>query len=100
MSIEERIRSHLQQDFAPTHLELENESAKHNFSRGPEGHFKLVIVSDKFSSLTRVERHQAIFKVLAEEMKTVHALAIRALAPNEWRKESENFNSPDCHHKR
>lgn len=99
--VESRIREKISNALRPVTLDLENESAKHGFSRGPEGHFKLFVVSPVFEGLRSVERHQKIFAILHEEMTVVHALAIRALTPSENEKKagSAQFQSPKCGHR-
>ena len=42
-----------------------------------------MVVSDAFAGKSRLERHRMVNAALAEELKTVHALAITALAPQE-----------------
>lgn len=98
--LESQIRQKIESAFSPIALELENESSKHGFSRGPEGHFKLLVVSDAFEGLRSVERHQKVFAILKMEMTTLHALAIRALTPAEYEKASGEFKSPQCAHRR
>jgi len=41
------------------------------------------VVSEAFAGKSRLERHRMINAALAEELKTVHALAIMALSPAE-----------------
>lgn len=92
MSIENSIKDKLTAAFAPRNLVVENESAKHAGHAGAIGHaghsgethFRVVIVSDRFAGQSRIERHRQINAVLKDELAgPVHALAIRALAPNE-----------------
>lgn len=99
MKIESAIREKLVNEFAPTQMSLENESHMHNFSRGLEGHFKLVIVSEGFHGLRSVERHQKIFSLLKDEMATIHALTVKALTPDEYAKDESLFQSPPCHNR-
>ena len=99
MEIETLIRDKLGAQFMPSVFEVVNESANHNFSRGPEGHFKVLIVSGHFAGLSRIKRHQAVFGILKEEMKTVHALTIRAMTPEEYAKDASDFTSPACAHR-
>ena len=80
MNIEESIRSKILQAFAPAHFELINESAKHKGHAGDDGsgqtHFKLIVVSDKFSGLTRVERQRLVNQELKEEFfKGLHTVS-------------------------
>ena len=95
MSVEATIRSKIQAAFAPSSLEVLNESHLHAghhhdtshhapFDGTGETHFRVRIVSDSFSGQGRVERHRAVNAVLSAELKGgVHALAIEARAPGE-----------------
>ncbi|KAG8464324.1 hypothetical protein KFE25_003387 [Diacronema lutheri] len=69
----------------PTTVRLRDNSAQHAGHAGREGlaasetHFALEVVSDVFSGLSLVQRHQLIYALLAEEMAgSVHALQITA----------------------
>src|SRR2546423_1838448 len=100
MKIENALREKLQKTFAPVELELTNESHAHGFSRGPEGHFKLFIVSETFKGMNKVQRHQSILGLVKDEMAAgIHALTIRALTPEEQTQDSGNFSSPACQHR-
>jgi BolA protein len=97
--IEKQIFDKLNSEFQPVRLDIENESHKHQFSRGPEGHFKLLVVSNAFSGMKTIERHQKIFALLKSEMSNgVHALAIKALTTEESEKLGVQFDSPACAH--
>lgn len=97
--IESRIVEKIKTAFQPQQMSLENESHRHQFSRGPEGHFKLLVVSPLFAGLRTLERHQKIFTLLKDEMNAgVHALSIRALTPEEGEKMGLQFESPACAH--
>ncbi len=86
------------QSLKPVELVIENESHMH--SRGQDSHFKVLIVSDVFEGLSRVERHQKVNAEAQEEFDLgLHALAIRALTPAEFEKMNpEDFKSPACAH--
>ena len=61
-----------------THLEVINESHKHNVPKGSESHFKVVIVSDMFEGKAIIERHRMVNSALSEELKqSIHALSIQ-----------------------
>lgn len=99
MKIQSLIQEKLTQAFNPRELGVENESHNHSVPVGSETHFKVLIVSDSFKGQSRVERQQAIYKVLSEELKSgVHALSQRAYTTEEWEKEKRklNFVSPEC----
>ena len=95
--VAEQLRHKLEQAFSPRHLELDNESHRHNVPAGSESHFKVVLVSERFSGQRRVARHQQVYQVLAEELAgPVHALALHLFDPEEWSREQRVPDSPDC----
>ena len=73
--------------FAPSTLEIRDDSAAHAGHAGAAaggGHFSLLIVSEEFSGLPRLERHQRILREVADLLPhPVHALSIKALTPDE-----------------
>ena len=76
----------LTEALGPTRFELEDQSAHHighagHDARG-ESHFALVIESPAFSGQSRVARQRMVYAALGDLMlHRVHALTIRALAP-------------------
>ncbi|MEM8743766.1 MAG: BolA family protein [Pseudomonadota bacterium] len=90
MAMEETIREKLTEAFLPVSLDVVNDSHRHAGHAGSPGtgesHFRVTIISDKFDGLSRVERHRLVNEALAVELSgPVHALAIKALAPDESR---------------
>jgi len=88
MSTRDLITEKLTRAFAPAALELVDESHLHEGHAGhrPEGesHFRLYIVAEAFKGKSRIERHRLVNATLMTELNgSVHALAIRALAPGE-----------------
>jgi BolA protein len=72
----------------PQALELVDESAKHAGHAGaqPGGntHWKLDVVSARFSGLGSVARHRLVYAALGDLMHNpIHALAISARTPEE-----------------
>lgn len=87
----------------PFHLELENESDQHAGPPGRESHFKLILVSEEFEGLSRIDRQRKVNQLLKPEFDSgLHALTQRLLSPLEWEKTKStlNFVSPDCGHKK
>ena len=86
MNTEEMIRERLSR-LVPDALEVFDDSHEHAGHAGAKeggGHFQLVIVSRKFAGKTAVARHRLIYEALSDLMpKRIHALAIRAYAPEE-----------------
>ncbi len=85
MKFENSIRDKIEQYFHPTYFELENESHKHKVPAGSETHFRLLVVSDFFKEMTRVERARKAHEILADELSSgVHALSERFFTLDEW----------------
>ncbi len=97
-SVQHGIEAKIRDALAPAHLEVINESHMHSVPPGSESHFKLVIVSDRFEGEARVQRHQRVNRVLAQELEgTIHALALQTLTPSEWaRRDGATPDSPPC----
>jgi|EndMetStandDraft_4_1072995.scaffolds.fasta_scaffold204541_2 BolA protein len=82
MALQDKIHSALTDAFAPSMLEVINESrlhAGHNPEAAATGqtHFRIRISSDKLTGLSRVNSHRAINEALAFAFdEGLHALAI------------------------
>lgn len=84
--VADRIRLKLDEAFAPTRLDVQDDSAKHKghsgAREGGESHFSVRIVSQRFEGLNRVARQRLVNATLAEELAgPVHALSIIAQTP-------------------
>jgi len=96
MTTQKAIESKLTDAFAPQELQVVNESHMHNVPPGSESHFKVTLVSEVFSGLRQVKRHQLIYAELSEELAgSVHALALHTYSPADWPGASVP-QSPDC----
>ncbi|HEX7115637.1 MAG TPA: BolA family protein [Steroidobacter sp.] len=82
-----RIRAALESALRVEKVELVDEShlhAGHAGARDGRGHFRLHVVSPDFEGRSLRERHQLVYRALAELMRTdIHALSITALTPAE-----------------
>jgi len=97
MEVQQRIGAKLRGSFAPSHLELVNESGMHNVPPGSESHFRVVIVSESFLGKSRVQRHQSVYRMLAEELEgPVHALGLQTFTAAEWEEEQGRLDLPPC----
>lgn len=96
--VESSIIQKLTENFSPVYIDVINESFKHNVPKGSETHFKVVIVSDKFSGKKLIDRHRDVNSVLTEELQgSVHALSIQAKTPEQWEKSDQKVaNTPPC----
>lgn len=71
----------------PQSLEIVDESYRHvghEGAKGGGGHYRLTIVSSRFAGKPVQMRHRMVYEALGVMMKKeIHALAIRAYAPDE-----------------
>jgi len=87
-TLQSEIESLLTSSFAPSRLEVINDSAKHHGHAGDDGsgesHFTVVVESAAFTGKSRLERQRMVNAALGDiPGRRVHALAIRAFAPGE-----------------
>ncbi|PIT14487.1 BolA family transcriptional regulator [Snodgrassella alvi] len=85
--IEIAIRTRLQ-PLAPLRLELIDDShlhAGHTGHRGG-GHYRLLVVSNIFTDLSRLARQRKVHQLLEDLFRTntIHALSIRAYTNSEY----------------
>jgi stress-induced morphogen len=88
MSRHERITARLNEAFAPTQLNVQDDSALHaghsGARSGGETHYTVTMVSAAFAGKNRVARSRAVHEALAEELGSgLHALALVLRAPSE-----------------
>ena len=84
MPVRDAIVAKLSSKFAPSHLEVIDESSRHQGHAGsrPEGetHFRVRIASSSLAGQSRVAQHRAVMDALAAELQGgVHALAIEVI---------------------
>ena len=85
MNVQKGIERKLNETFKPEFCEVINESHQHNVPAGSESHFKVTLVSAQWQGVRKVQRHQAVYAALAEELAgPVHALALHLFTPEEW----------------
>ena len=87
MNVAREIRSRLA-SLEPLSMELVDESAQHaghaGAAAGGNTHWRLTIVSSKFSGQNGVARHRMVYQALGELMQNpIHALNINARTPEE-----------------
>jgi len=88
MRVSDRMTAILTEKLKPSTLDIRDESDRHaghaGHDGGGESHFRVMIVSHFFTGKTRLERHRMVYDCLAAELKDrIHALSIKALAPDE-----------------
>ena len=90
MSVADTIRRKLTERFAPTRLDIIDDSHRHaghaGARPGGESHFTVTVVSDAFAGMNRVARQRLVYETLSDELAgPVHALALSTLTPAEER---------------
>jgi BolA protein len=88
VSVAEQLRAALERALHPTRLEITDDSERHRGHGGwrerGESHFGVVVVSERFHGLSRVDRQRLVHEAAAELLRErIHALSIRALTPTE-----------------
>lgn len=83
-----RLTAILAATFAPSLLEVVDDSARHaghmGAAAGGQTHYNVTIVSEAFRGLNRVARSRAVHEALASEFAGgMHALALRLRTPEE-----------------
>ena len=86
--VQQEIENTLRAAFAPSRLEVINDSASHHGHAGHDGtgesHFTIVIECASFAGVSRLERQRRVNRELGDiPGQRVHALAIKASAPGE-----------------
>ncbi len=87
MGIADEMETLLRGAFAPTKLDIVNDSAAHSGHSGDDGsgesHFTIHIESDHFQGVSRLNRQRMVNGALGDiPGDRVHALAIKASAPS------------------
>ena len=81
-----QLRSALEQAFAPTTLEIIDDSAAHagHPGAGAGGHYRVTLVAEAFRGRSRLERYRLVYAAVAPLFHgAVHALNIVARTPEE-----------------
>jgi len=95
MTVAETMARKLTERFAPSRLDIVDDSHRHvghvghpgGAGQGGETHFTVTLVSAAFAGLSRVARQRLVYEVLAKELAGgVHALSLTTLAPGEERR--------------
>ena len=76
--------------FKPEFLSVIDVSEQHrghkNFKEGVESHFEIIIVSEKFINLSRIERHRMVNRILKEEfLSDLHSVVLKTYTSEEFK---------------
>lgn len=96
MSRAELLKTAIESQLSPSHLEIVDESHQHAGNR-VESHFRIVVVSEQFDGMPLLARHRAVQDpVRSEFQQGLHALALHTYTPAEWAKRGAAPDSPQC----
>ena len=77
----DKIKAKISKEFEPEKILLIDNShlhTKHKSFDPAKLHLKLIIKSEKFKNMSKIESHRAIFSILDDEIKNkIHALEIK-----------------------
>ncbi|MFC7704053.1 BolA family protein [Plastorhodobacter daqingensis] len=81
MALADDIHARLYDAFAPTLLEVVDDSESHRghggWREGGETHFNVTLRAPAFGSMSRIERHRAVHAALGSDLVgRIHALAL------------------------
>ena len=83
----ELIRDALTRELEPEHVEIIDEShlhAGHAGARDGRGHFRVRVVSEQFTGLSKIKRHRLVYQAVGSLMETdIHALSVIAVTREE-----------------
>ena len=84
-----KIEQIVKENFNLEHYKIEDVSESHRghsgFVEGKETHFNLLIVSNDFLNLSKIERHRKINKLLKQEFENdLHAVSYNLLTKDEY----------------
>ncbi|MFM7142778.1 MAG: BolA family protein [Alphaproteobacteria bacterium] len=88
----DRIVARLAKGLDAQSVEIVDDSARHAGhagARGGAGHYRVVVVSERFAGLDRVARQRAVYEALGDLFPAeIHALTARTLTPEEAAEEA------------
>jgi BolA protein len=82
------IEQALVESLDATHVEIMDDSelhANHPGAQAGGGHFRVLVVSERFRGLSRVAAQRLVFDALGDLMRAeIHALQMKTLTPEAW----------------
>ena len=85
-----KIETLILKNFKPEFFSVLDVSEQHrghyNFKENIESHFEIIIVSEKFKNLNRIERHRMVNQSLKEEfLSDLHSVIIKTYTKEEYK---------------
>ncbi|MDP6969280.1 MAG: BolA family protein [Gammaproteobacteria bacterium] len=95
-SVNEQLLQAVLTPLQVVHHKLTNDSHMHS---GPaqNSHYSLLLVSEQFTGLMPVKRHQLVYDLVGDLMgNPIHALALHCYTPQQWASKKNMPVAPDC----
>jgi BolA protein len=84
--VQREIEQRLRETLDAVHVAVEDESRLHAGHGATGGHYRAIVVSERFAGLSRVAAQRLVFAALGEWMDgPIHAFAVRTFTPEQWR---------------
>ena len=84
-----QIEARLRERLDALHVEVEDESHLHAGHGASGGHYRAIVVSVRFTGLSRVAAQRLVYDALGAWLHVeIHAFAVRTFTPEEWRERS------------
>lgn len=85
----EAIEARLREALEAVHVEVVDEShlhAGHAGAKSGGGHYRALIVTERFAGLSRVKAQQLVYAAMGAWMgREIHALSMQTLTPDQWK---------------
>jgi len=83
-AIEDALHNKLEARYV-TVLDQSSLHESHPGAQSGGGHFRILVVSDRFRGLSRIAAQRIVYEALGDLMvNDIHALSMRTLTPEEW----------------
>ncbi|QXK92150.1 BolA family transcriptional regulator [Neoehrlichia mikurensis] len=74
-------------------IDKSSEHIGHKFiSTAPISHIKLIIISNDFLNIKKLERHKLLYNILASEIQLIHSVSLSAYTEEEYTKLKKKIN--------
>ena len=86
INIENLILKNYEPEFFSVLDVSEQHRGHQNFKENVESHFEIIIVSEKFINLSRIERHRMVNRILKEEfLSDLHSVVVKTYTSEEFK---------------
>ena len=90
MKRKNNIENLILKNYEPKFFSVIDVSEQHrghqNFKEGVESHFEIIIVSEKFTNLSRIERHRLVNRTLKDEfLSDLHSVILKTYTLEEYK---------------